>query len=84
MEEIYLWNSEEGGHCHFILQVLRGPIKNVSLAMRGVRWFINMEQITIKTPNLKCRLNNWCRAYRLEIQSVVLVFATPSCELAPL
>ncbi len=53
MEEIYLWNSEEGGHCHFILQVLRGPIKNVSLAMRGVRWLINMEQITIKKQTLK-------------------------------
>ncbi len=32
----------------------------------------------------KCRLY-WCsRIYRLEIQSVMLVFSTPSCELAPL
>ena len=38
-----------------------------------------MDQITIKTPNPKCRLY-WCffhSVYRLEIQSVMLVFSTP-------
>ncbi len=35
-----------------------------------------MDQITIKTPNRKCRLY-WCRVYWLEIQSVMLVFSTP-------
>jgi hypothetical protein len=39
-----------------------------------------MEQISIKTPNPKCRLY-WClivnRDYRPEIQSVMLVFSSP-------
>ncbi len=35
-----------------------------------------MDQLTIKTPNPKCRLY-WClRVYRLETQSVMLVFST--------
>jgi hypothetical protein len=44
----------------------------------------DMDQITIKTPNPKCRLY-WClnRVYRLEIQSVMLVFSTPLVNYRP-
>jgi hypothetical protein len=42
-----------------------------------------IDQITIKTPNPKCRLY-WCnRVYRLEIQSVMFVFSTPLVNERP-
>jgi hypothetical protein len=48
------------------------------------RTLTNMDQITIKTPNPKCRLYRYLfnRVYRLEIVSHVGIF-DPSCELAP-
>jgi hypothetical protein len=41
-----------------------------------------MDQISLKTPNPKCRLY-WCliEFYRLEIQSVMLVFSNTSSPL---
>ncbi len=37
----------------------------------------SVDQITVKTPNPKCRLYSvFNRVYRLEIQSVMLVFST--------
>jgi hypothetical protein len=45
----------------------------------------DMEQITIKTPNPKCRsLLMFDRVYRLEIQSIMLVFSTPLVNYRPL
>jgi hypothetical protein len=43
----------------------------------------HMDQITIKTPNPKCRFYWFNRVYRLEIQSVMLVFSTPLVNLCP-
>jgi hypothetical protein len=44
----------------------------------------SMDQITIKTPNPKCRLY-WCfiEFIDLEIQSVMLVFSTPLVNQRP-
>ncbi len=60
---------------------------NLARCCRHRRWSIPaIDQITIKTPNHKCRLY-WCfnRVHRLEIQSVMVVFSTPLvCKLAPL
>ncbi len=51
--------------------------------MWGETW-ATMDQITIKTPNPKCRLY-WCliEFNRLEIQSVMLVFSTPLVNQRP-
>jgi hypothetical protein len=44
-----------------------------------------IDELTIKTPNPKCHLYWYLnRVYRMEIQSVMLVFSTQLCELLPL
>jgi hypothetical protein len=38
----------------------------------------------VSEPHGVINYKDWCRVYRLEIQSVMLVFSTQLCELLPL